>query len=94
VATSVEGTATGPAPDRFDLGAVQAELAKIWKSAESDSAAHDKVRACAVNFVIPIEPDTFQGWQESLAELARLVPAASFWWNVPRTAPGLTSTRS
>ena len=75
MATSVEGTATGPAPDRFDLGAVQAELAKIWKSAESDSAAHDKVRACAVNFVIPIEPDTFQGWQESLAELARLVPS-------------------
>lgn len=75
MAPTVAWEAAGPISDRFDLGAVQGALAKIWTAGQDQGAFRDKVRACAVNFVIPIAPDTFEGWQESLAELARLVPS-------------------
>jgi hypothetical protein len=61
--------------ESFDLRAIRTELAQIWDSGHEDDLPREKVRACAVNFVIPIEPDTFAGWQESLHELARLVPS-------------------
>ena len=61
--------------DHFDLRAIQDELSNIWNTGQQEGDSRDRVRACAVNFVIPIEPDTFTGWQDSLVELARLVPS-------------------
>lgn len=61
--------------DQFDLRSVQDELSNIWNTGQQEGDSRDRVRACAVNFVIPIEPDTFTGWQDSLMELARLVPS-------------------
>lgn len=73
MAPSVEDHAADP--DQFDLRVIQDELSSIWNTGQQEGDSRDRVRACAVNFVIPIEPDTYTGWQDSLDELARLVPS-------------------
>ena len=73
MAQTVAQTGT-PVGDVFDLAAVETALASLW-SHEDKATANDTVRACAVNFVIPIVPGSLDAWQGRLAEIARLVPS-------------------
>jgi glucose-6-phosphate dehydrogenase assembly protein OpcA len=63
-----------PVGDVFNLAAVEAALGSLW-SHENQAGANDTIRACAVNFVIPIAPGSLDAWQVRLAEIARLVPS-------------------
>lgn len=75
MAPSLEGMKSASGTDRFDIQAVENALADLWLTHDPSGTNKDTVRACAVNFVIPIRAGSYTQWQGQLAELSSLVPS-------------------
>ena len=75
MAPSLEGMRSASGTDRFDIQAVENALADLWLTHDPSGTNEDTVRACAVNFVIPIKAGSYAQWQGQLAELSCLVPS-------------------
>lgn len=75
MAPTLDGMRSASETDRFDIRAVENALADLWLTKDPSGLNKDTMRACSVNFIIPIKSGSYTEWQDQVAELSRLVPS-------------------